>query len=255
MLKKWQSKMKIFLIHFVVIKLMVNHQEGLPRQLGSEGSKCQCKRSPGEGNGNPLQYSCLGNPMNRRAWWAIVHGLTKESDTTLQLNNNSKKKLKCTELQFGIKSNISQSENTQSPLYHIILFHYLFSFYHYQKLFTHLFHVWIYLLVVVSTTQHVRRETLSVLFTSVIPASTRLYVCVSRSVVFSSLQLHGLQPARLLCSWDSSGKKTRVGSHSLLQGIFLTQDTEPGSPALQADSLPSEPPGKPWTLNKQQLNE
>ena len=32
-------------------------------------------RSPGEGNGNPLQYSCLGNPMYRGAWWAIVHGV------------------------------------------------------------------------------------------------------------------------------------------------------------------------------------
>ena len=34
-------------------------------------------RSPGEGNGNPLQYSCLENPMDRGAWWAIVHGVTK----------------------------------------------------------------------------------------------------------------------------------------------------------------------------------
>ena len=34
-------------------------------------------RSPGEGNGNPLQYSCLRNPMDRGAWWAIVHGVTK----------------------------------------------------------------------------------------------------------------------------------------------------------------------------------
>ena len=34
-------------------------------------------RSPGEGNGNPLQYSCLGNPMDRRAWWATVHGVTR----------------------------------------------------------------------------------------------------------------------------------------------------------------------------------
>ena len=34
-------------------------------------------RSPGEGNGNPLQYSCLENPMNRGDWWATVHGVTK----------------------------------------------------------------------------------------------------------------------------------------------------------------------------------
>ena len=39
-------------------------------------------RSPGEGNGNPLQSSCLGNPMDRGAWWAIVHGVAKESDTS-----------------------------------------------------------------------------------------------------------------------------------------------------------------------------
>jgi len=39
-------------------------------------------RSPGEGNGNPLQYSCLGNPMDRGAWWATVHGASKEWDTT-----------------------------------------------------------------------------------------------------------------------------------------------------------------------------
>ena len=34
-------------------------------------------RSPGEGNGNPFQDSCLGNPMDRRAWWATVHGVAK----------------------------------------------------------------------------------------------------------------------------------------------------------------------------------
>ena len=39
-------------------------------------------RSPGEGNGNPFQYSCLGNPMDRGDWWATVPGVTKESDTT-----------------------------------------------------------------------------------------------------------------------------------------------------------------------------
>ena len=34
-------------------------------------------RSPGEGNGNPLQYPCLENPMDGGAWWATVHGVTK----------------------------------------------------------------------------------------------------------------------------------------------------------------------------------
>ena len=37
--------------------------------------------SPGEGNGNPVWYSCLENPMDRRTWRAAVHGVAKESDT------------------------------------------------------------------------------------------------------------------------------------------------------------------------------
>ena len=47
---------------------------------------------------------------------------------------------------------------------------------------------------------------------------------------------------------DFPGKNTGVGHHSLLQGIFLTQGSNPGAPALWVDSLPSEPPGKPQTL-------
>ena len=39
-------------------------------------------RSHGEGNGNPLQYLCLENPMDRGIWWATVHGVTKELDMT-----------------------------------------------------------------------------------------------------------------------------------------------------------------------------
>ena len=45
-------------------------------------------RSLGGRNSNPLQYSCLENPMDRGVWWATVHGVTKESDMTEQLNNN-----------------------------------------------------------------------------------------------------------------------------------------------------------------------
>ena len=41
------------------------------------GSILGSERSPGEGNGNPLQYSGLGNPMDMEAWWATVHGVAK----------------------------------------------------------------------------------------------------------------------------------------------------------------------------------
>ena len=44
---------------------------------GDLGSIPGSGRSPGEGNGNPLQYSCLENPMDRGAWWATVHGVAK----------------------------------------------------------------------------------------------------------------------------------------------------------------------------------
>ena len=59
---------------------------GLPGSSGSKESACKAGdsslipgsgRSPGEGNGEPLQYSCLGNPMDREAWWATVHGVAK----------------------------------------------------------------------------------------------------------------------------------------------------------------------------------
>ena len=44
---------------------------------GELGSIAGSRRSPREGNGNPLQYSCQENSMNRRTWWASVHGFTK----------------------------------------------------------------------------------------------------------------------------------------------------------------------------------
>ena len=66
---------------------------GLPWWLSSKESSCNAgdvgsihglKRSPGEENGNPLQYFGLGNPMDRGAWWAIVHGVPKSQT---QLSN------------------------------------------------------------------------------------------------------------------------------------------------------------------------
>ena len=54
-----------------------------PGNAGDMGSIPESGRSPGVGNGNPLQYSSLGNPMDRGALWATVHGVA-ESDTTEQ---------------------------------------------------------------------------------------------------------------------------------------------------------------------------
>ena len=49
---------------------------------GDAGSIPGLRRSPEGGNGNQLQYSCLGNPMDHGAWWVTVHGVTEELDTT-----------------------------------------------------------------------------------------------------------------------------------------------------------------------------
>ena len=74
---------------------------------------------------------------------------------------------------------------------------------------------------------------------------TDTYESINHSVVSDSLQLHGLQSARLLWPWGSPSKNTRVGSHGLPQGIFLTQGSNLGLLHQQADSSPSEPPKKP----------
>ena len=55
-------------------------------------------------------------------------------------------------------------------------------------------------------------------------------------------------PPRLPRPWDSPGKNTGVGCHSLVQRIFPTQESNQGPPSLEADSLPSEPLGKPHPL-------
>ena len=75
----------------IILFYISNVLGGLPWWLSGKESACQAGdmgsipgfgRSPGEGSGNPLQYPCLGNPMERRAWWATVQRVTKESDTT-----------------------------------------------------------------------------------------------------------------------------------------------------------------------------
>ena len=61
----------------------------LSANAGDGGSVPGSGRSSGEGHGNPLQRPCLGNPMDRGIWQAIVHGFAKELDTTQRLNNSN----------------------------------------------------------------------------------------------------------------------------------------------------------------------
>ena len=68
------------------------------------------------------------------------------------------------------------------------------------------------------------------------------------SCISPTLQPDGLEPARLLCPWDSPGKSTEEGCHALLQGIFLTQGSKPHLLRLlqgQVGSLPLVPHAKP----------
>ena len=60
--------------------LVAQWLKNLPANAGDTSSIPGSGRSPGEGNGNPLWYSYLENPMDRGAWWAIVHGVAKMRD-------------------------------------------------------------------------------------------------------------------------------------------------------------------------------
>ena len=79
---------------------MVKNSHANAGDSGEVGLILGSGRSPREGNGNPFQYSCLENPMDREAWQATVHGGHKESDTTEQLS--------------------TQITNTQTPLLVIV---------------------------------------------------------------------------------------------------------------------------------------
>ena len=70
----------------LVAKNLPANAGGLGEAYSTPGSG----RSPGEGNSNPLQYSCLENFMDRGTWQASVHGSHKESDTTEQLTHINK---------------------------------------------------------------------------------------------------------------------------------------------------------------------
>ena len=81
----------------LVVKNLPANAEGL-RDLGSVP---RLGRSPGERQSNPLQFSCLENPMDRGVWWATVHKIAKESDTAEGAWHNGTKGVETWVLELG----------------------------------------------------------------------------------------------------------------------------------------------------------
>ena len=74
-------------MHYCGASLAAQWVKNPPANAGDAGLIPQSGRSPGEGNSDPLQYSCLEKSMDRGAWWDTVPGVAKESCLTWQQNN------------------------------------------------------------------------------------------------------------------------------------------------------------------------
>ena len=159
-------------------------------------------RSPGEGNGKPLQYSCLVNPMEGGAWQATVHGVTKSrtqlSDFTFTAQNIS---LACPWYPSSqtILPAISGQRQTANGWDRGL------------ELFQEEVSSWDVGVADANPSDSQRQQG---------------YTLWTRSVTSHSLRPFGLYPPGLLCPWDSPGKNIGMGSHGL-RGIFLTQGLYP----------------------------
>ena len=73
-------------VTYIYMALVVKNCPANAGDARDSGSIPGSGRSPGRGNGNPLQYSCLENPTDRGAWWATVHGVAKSRTRLKQLS-------------------------------------------------------------------------------------------------------------------------------------------------------------------------
>ena len=165
-------------------------------------------RSPGGGHSNSLQYSCLENPMDRGAQWTTVHRSQRVRHDWSDLAQHS---TLCVKHWIKPRNLMVEEKLAWSLPSCNVLFVKLQKSYELAKI------------------SNISEESKS----------------VSHSVVFDSLQPHGLSPTRLLCPWNFPGKNIGLGSHSLLQGIFLTPRSNRGLLHYRQIFLLSEPPEMP----------
>ena len=115
--------------------------KNLPTNAGDWGSIPGSERSPGEGNGNPIQYSCLENSMDRGAWWAIVHGVTKSQRElsrhackyyygTMECVDHEALCIQCKGIIFILKFYFSIFKGLKWPLFYEIIFDQVKSWQH-----------------------------------------------------------------------------------------------------------------------------
>ena len=98
-----------------MVAQLVKNPSANTGDAGDTGSITGLARSLGEGDGNPLQYSCLGNPMDREAWLATVHGVIKEYHTIVHQHTHLVKRLREVEEQRGFLSQMPPASLSLHP--------------------------------------------------------------------------------------------------------------------------------------------
>ena len=200
---KWASQMAL------VVKSLAA-SAGDKRDMGSiPGSG----RSSGEGNGNPLQYSCLENPRDRKAWWASVHGI---ANSWTRVKCSIHIQFTCCDLAAAMKWN-SESKFCSLTLYPNVALYFILSFYSYSVSGYHknTLSKWAYFKIMKWS------------------RSVRLFV-TPWTVAYQAPQ-----------SMEFSRQEYWSGLPFPSPGDLPNPGIEPRSSALQADALPSEPPGRP----------
>ena len=209
---------------------------------GSDGRESACNagdlgsipgsgRSPGQGNGTPLQYSCLKNSMDRGAWWAVVHGVANAAHNWVAN----------THILIIICLNVDVFESILLPNLLSFLVIYIHVFHQIWEVFSYLkkkkFFSAFYSLFSPACLSAVSLQSCPTLcnpidisppgspIPGILQARTLEWVAISfsnawsekwkwsHSVLSDPQWPHGLQPTRLLHPWDFPGKSTRVGCH------------------------------------------